>query len=509
MKFWRSEILLKINKIRVAAYCRVSTDKEDQLASLQTQKQFFEEYAKLHNFELVEVYADEGISGTKLKNRKSFNKMMLDATFNKFDKVFVKDISRFARNAVDFLESIRKLKSIGIKCEFINANLSTEDGEFTLGILALVAQEESANMSKRVKFGKAKNAEKGKVPNLIYGYNKTIGNLFNLEINQFEASIIKRIYSMYVFDGYGANKIAQILNKENIKTKRNCNWSQNAISRILQNPIYIGQVINGKEEIKDFLTGIRIKKSSDDWIVTENKALQIIDAEIFNSAKKILELRKKSFKLTSERQSCKYSFSTLIKCGCCGYSFRRVKRNFKTKQYIKWTCSGKNSNGKDFCGNKTYIDENNLMNEIKSFLIDLLSSKNELFLAVKSSIKKELLQMFSNNDIKLIENEIEKLKKIRQKQTEMFEVDAITIDELKERICKVNTKIDFFEKKLKILNSGTSDDILKELMQKYCKSADAMISENILDNQFLKQIINFISVNQNGKTEIHLNFSNC
>ena len=147
-------------QIRAAAYCRVSTEKEDQLASLETQRKFFEDYTKLNNYTLVEIYADEGISGTKLKNRKAFNKMMSDAKKGKFEKVFVKDISRFSRNAVDFLNSIRELKSMGIKCDFVNSSLSTEDGEFTLGILALVAQEESANISKRIKFGKAKNAEK-------------------------------------------------------------------------------------------------------------------------------------------------------------------------------------------------------------------------------------------------------------------------------------------------------------------------------------------------------------
>ena len=239
-------------KIRVTAYCRVSTEKDEQLLSLKAQKEFFEEYADKMGYELVSLYADEGISGTKLKNRKQFNKMMQDAERGLFERVYVKDVSRLARNVVDFLQSIRKLKSLNIDCQFITANMSANDGELTLTILAAVAQEESSNLSKRVKFGKKKNAENGKVPNLVYGYDKSIGNYFDLKINTYEAEVVQRIYSMYINEGYGANKISQILNSEYIKTKRNCKWSQNAICRILTNEIYTGKIINVQEFILSY-----------------------------------------------------------------------------------------------------------------------------------------------------------------------------------------------------------------------------------------------------------------
>ena len=178
---------------------------------------------------------------------------MKEAENGCFDILFVKDISRFARNAVDFLQSIRELKALGIQCRFVNSNLSTEDGEFTLGILALISQEESANLSKRVKFGKAKNAENGKVPNVIYGYNKINGDLFNLEVNNNEAEIIKRIFDMYTEFGYGTGAIAECFNNEGLRTRRGCLWSQNAIGRILTNYIYNGVVINGREEENAFV----------------------------------------------------------------------------------------------------------------------------------------------------------------------------------------------------------------------------------------------------------------
>ena len=181
--------------MKLAAYCRVSTDKEDQLNSLEAQKQFFTEYTQRTGDVLVRLYADEGISGTKIKNRKEFLRMMKDAEQGLFDMVVVKDISRFARNTVDLLQNIRKLKSLGIETQFLTANMTIMgNSEFVLTIFGALAQEESANTSKRVKFGKKLNAEKGRVPNIVYGYDKTIGDYFHLTINETEASIIRQIY---------------------------------------------------------------------------------------------------------------------------------------------------------------------------------------------------------------------------------------------------------------------------------------------------------------------------
>lgn len=154
--------------MNIAAYCRVSTDKTDQLNSLEIQKEFFLEYTKRTGDNLIKLYADEGISGTKIKNRKEFQRMLADAEKGLFDMVVVKDISRFARNTVDLLQSVRKLKSLGIETQFLTANMtSMGNSEFVLTIFGALAQEESANTSKRIKFGKKMNAEKGRVPNIV------------------------------------------------------------------------------------------------------------------------------------------------------------------------------------------------------------------------------------------------------------------------------------------------------------------------------------------------------
>ena len=256
--------------MNIAAYCRVSTDKKDQLNSLEAQKEFFSEYTKRTGDNLVRLYADEGISGTKIKNRKEFLRMMSDAEHGLFDMVVVKDISRFARNTVDLLQNVRKLKALGIETQFLTANMtSMGNSEFVLTIFGALAQEESANTSKRVKFGKKMNAEKGRVPNIVYGYDKTIGDYFNLAINEEEAAVVRQIYEWYIKDGYGAAKISIFLNERGLRTKRNCQWSQNGVCRILTNELYTGKIINGKQEVTDFLTGQRVDKDTSEWMVVE------------------------------------------------------------------------------------------------------------------------------------------------------------------------------------------------------------------------------------------------
>ena len=207
--------------MRIAAYCRVSTDEEKQLDSLANQKNFFEEYAAKNGHVLVRLYADEGISGTSLKKRDEFIRLLYDAKLGLFDMVVVKDVSRLARNTVDFLQSIRTLKGLGINTLFLTSNMdSLGESEFVLTLFGAMAQEESANLSKRVKFGKEISAKKGRVPQRVFGYDR-IDN-FTLVINEKEAQIVREIYRMYIEEGLGCRKISIKLNESGHKTKFNC-----------------------------------------------------------------------------------------------------------------------------------------------------------------------------------------------------------------------------------------------------------------------------------------------
>lgn len=491
-------------KTRVAAYCRVSTEKEEQLLSLEKQKEVFTDYAKNNNYELVKLYADEGISGTKLKNRTAFLQMMADARRGMFEKVFVKDVSRLSRNTLDFLVTLRELKALNVELVFLNSNMTSMDGELMLTIMAGIAQEESGNLSKRVKFGKKKNAEKGKVPNIVYGYDKVKGELFSLRVNEKEAEVIRYIYDLYLRHDYGANKIAKILNAKGLQTKRGCRWTQNAICRILTNPLYTGKVINGKEEVKDFLTGTRAKKKEEDWMITQNQDLRIISDEDFEASTALMEKRNRDFNLNRTRQSNRYPFSTLIKCQDCGHSFRRVYRKFKNSEYVKWVCSGVNSYGKEFCSNRTIIDEAELLEQIRSYLIHIIKDKDKFLADTKAEIRKKYQQKTPDLSVEDIQREIDRLKKMRQKQIEMFEADVINIKELKEHTKKLDKELNEYQKQLDFCYSPDNDEALTKLINTYCRDIETLLTAETMDNVLLKRIIERIEVSSEGEIKVIL-----
>ena len=492
--------------MKLAAYCRVSTDKEDQLNSLEAQKQFFTEYTQRTGDVLVRLYADEGISGTKIKNRKEFLRMMKDAEQGLFDMVVVKDISRFARNTVDLLQNIRKLKSLGIETQFLTANMtSMGNSEFVLTIFGALAQEESANTSKRVKFGKKLNAEKGRVPNLVYGYDKTIGDYFHLTINETEANAIRQIYQWYTQEGYGASKIASMLNDRGLKTKRNCQWSQNAVYRILTNELYTGKVINGKEEVADFLTGRRAEKDETQWLVVDKPELQIIPPEIFEQAQQIMQARGKSFRVDKQRQSNKYLFSTLIKCKECGLSFRRIVRTYKNT-YVRWVCSGHNGKGAHSCPNAVTVEEDELIDVLQEYFTHLLQSKKQVIRHVVG----EFQRIYKAKDDNLhyekeLTSQLARLQKTRQKYMDMYADDLISREELNEKIGGMRKEVDRLENELKMVSYHlTKGDQLEAILQDTFRQIEDIADVRQMTNAQLKRIIQKIEVDKDGNVDIYL-----
>lgn len=492
--------------MNIAAYCRVSTDKSDQLNSLETQKEFFLEYTKRTGDNLVKLYADEGISGTKIKNRKEFQRMLADAEKDLFDMVVVKDISRFARNTVDLLQSVRKLKSLGIETQFLTANMtSMGNSEFVLTIFGALAQEESANTSKRIKFGKKMNAEKGRVPNIVFGYNKTIGDYFNLSINENEAKSIRQIFQWYTEEGYGGSKIANMLNERGIKTKRGNNWSQNSVCRILTNEIYTGKIINGKEEIADFLTGQRKEKDESEWLVTIRPELRIIEDEVFDKAQDILKGRHDSFKITHERQSNKYLFSTLIKCKECGWSFRRTVRTYKNT-YVRWVCSGHNGKGADNCPNAVTVDEEELIQALQEYFQEILGKKKKVI----NYVIKEFQRVYKAKDEnieyeKQLNTELNRLRKSREKYMDMYTDDLISREELNEKIGGMRKEMERLENELKMVSYRlTKGEQLETILNSTFKQLEDITDVHEMTNAQLKRLINKIEVDKDGNVDIYL-----
>ena len=492
--------------MNIAAYCRVSTDKEDQLNSLEAQKEFFSEYTKRTGDTLVRLYADEGISGTKIKNRKEFLRMMADAEHGLFDMVVVKDISRFARNTVDLLQSVRKLKALGIETQFLTANMtSMGNSEFVLTIFGALAQEESANTSKRVKFGKKMNAEKGRVPNIVYGYDKTIGDYFNHTINEEEAKVIRQIFKWYTEDGHGAAKIANMLNERGLKTKRNCNWSQNAICRILTNEIYTGKIINGKQEVVDFLTSERKDKDETEWLVVERPETRIIDDETFERAREIMHDRHDAFNITHERQSNKHLFSTLIKCKECGWSFRRTVRTYKNT-YVRWVCSGRNGRGADSCPNKITVDEDELIEVLQEYFSEVLKQKKKVI----SYVVNEFQRVYKAKDENLeyekeLNSQLNRLKKSREKYMDMYTDDLISREELNDKIGGMRKEIERLENELKMISYHlTKGEQLETILNNTFKEIEDITDVSQMTNTQLKRLIQKIEVDKDGNVDVYL-----
>jgi len=500
--------------MKIAAYCRVSTEKEAQIDSLEKQIEFFNEFTKKNGYELYKLYADEGISGKQIKHRKQFQQMMLDAKAKKFDKVVVKDVSRFARNTVDLLQSVRELKSYNVQVDFLNNGEVMEGGsEFILTILGAMAQQESANMSKRVKFGKDITAKKGRVPNLVFGYDKIPDERYTLKINEEEAKIVKEIFESYVYKGIGTTKIAWNLNDRGIRTKKTkSKWVQTSIVRMLKNPIYTGRVTNKKSEVTDFITGTRKGLPEEEWIVVEKPEMRIISDELFNRAQELLEQRSNEFKLNNKREKTEYVFSTLIYCKHCGYSFRRIKRKYTADgpEYIRWVCSGRNSMGVNHCPNTTVIDEEELLNAIKIYLKSIIKNKKDFMKAVEKEFEK-ITKLRENNERseESLLKEIEKVTVKKQKYMEMFQNEIINIQELKKYTNPLNEDIARLERELKLITSEIKEkDVLEKELNKTIKTVDDILNNQTITNAMLKTIIDVIEVDSDSNVEVRLKLLN-
>ena len=489
--------------MNIAAYCRVSTDKSDQLNSLETQKKFFAEFAEKNGHNMVRLYADEGISGTKIKNRREFLRLMQDARQRQFEMVVVKDISRFARNTVDFLQSIRTLKELDIETVFLTSNQKVlGNSEFVLTIFAALAQEESANTSKRVKFGKRLNAEKGKVPNIVFGYDKIPGDYFNMTVNEREAETVRHIYSLYLNEGFGTLKIAERLNEQGIRTKRGNKWTQNSVCRILTNPIYTGKIINGKEEVKDFLSGRRASRDSSQWIVCDRPELRIVSDDDFNTVGEILKNRHKAFNMTHERQSNKYLFSTLIRCAECGYSFRRsVYRG-----QARWVCSGRNEKGTASCSNRTVIREDDLVHDIRVYFSDILSDRKGFIDDITARFKAEYsADNTEAESLDELEKQCRKIEKASQKYKDMYVDELISREELNEKVSAYNRELRQLHDKMQMLKINmTKGDRLGEILDDMLRSMEDIIDISSMTNAQLKKIIDRITVDADGSTDVYL-----
>lgn len=327
--------------VQVAAYCRVSTDREDQANSFVSQQQYFKEYIeRCPSWNLYKIYADEGITGTSTKNRTAFNQMMEDARQGCFQLILTKEVSRFSRNILDTISYTRELKALGIAVVFANDNINTlePDAELRLSIMASLAQEESRRTSSRVKWGQSRRMEQGVVfGRSLLGYDVKGGDLI---VNPKEAELVKLIFSKYGLEKKGTTVIARELREAGYRTHRgNVRWSPSHIVKILKNEKYVGDLVQKKTFTPDYLNHAKKTNHGEEkLVVLVNHHEPIVDRELWELVQTELKKRSRSEKKTAGHSN-RYIFSGKIKCGQCGASFVSRKKTYRSgTSYRYWSC---------------------------------------------------------------------------------------------------------------------------------------------------------------------------
>lgn len=352
------------SKVKVAAYCRVSTDQEEQLNSFENQKEYYTRYIKSKPmYEMVGIYADEGISGTSVKKRKGFQKMIADCENGMIDLIIVKSISRFARNTQDCLKYSRKLKNLGIGIIFEKENINTLEasGELLFTILSSLAQDESRNISENCKWGIRSKFQEGKPHINTYkfmGYDKNEDG--RLIINEEQAKIVKRIFKEFL-EGYNPADIARRLNEDGIPgVSGEAKWIKPTIVGMLKQEKYMGDSLLQKWVTTDFLNHT-LKKNTGQvtQYYVENSHPAIIDKDTWDAVQEELERRNvycQNYHLSMYAyRADKNPLNGKIICGHCGYTFAR--KSWANRGIAYWTCKSDSCKGniKEEILNKAFI----------------------------------------------------------------------------------------------------------------------------------------------------------
>ena len=339
---------------KVAAYARVSTDFEEQLTSYEAQISYYTNYIQRNpDWEFVKIYTDEGISATSTKHREGFNSMITDALNEKIDLIITKSVSRFARNTVDSLTTIRKLKEHHVECFFEKENIWTFDskGELLITIMSSLAQEESRSASENRKWQIRKDFKEGKIGSItIFGYRRNADGI--LEIEPTEAEIVKMIFSDYL-SGMGGLKIAKKLNEMGIRTAQGNLWTSPRIKELLSNEKYVGDMLLQKYFRNNHIEKRKMQNNGElPKYLVEDAHEAIIDRDTFQKVQELIAQRQSKFSHTGSKK--RYPLSGMIQCGCRGKNYQRKV----FKQGSASICATFARRGKKYCPAAKQIPEN-------------------------------------------------------------------------------------------------------------------------------------------------------
>ena len=496
----------KYQQLRVAAYCRVSTEQEEQQNSYQVQIAYYTDLInRKKEWSLVGIFADEGISGTQTKKRTEFNRMIRMCKNKKIDLVITKSISRFARNTVDCLEYVRQLKNLGIGVIFEKENINTltMTSEFMIALYGSFAQAESESISKNVSWGKEKAYREGKVQfqyqNLL-GYRK--GTDGKPEIVPEEAETIKLIYKLFL-DGYSMTNIKKTLESKGILTAKGKKiWNESLISSILKNEKYVGDALLQKTFTVDCITHKIVKNHGERpmYLVTDHHA-PIIDRDTYNRVQQELARRSSKRKISDKtiteqgKYSSKYALSELLICGHCGTQYRRTTWSARGKKQIVWRCISRLEHGKKYCPDSPTIKEDQLHKAIIHAINNYYSCRNDIARILKANIG-TVLECQGQEEIISIENRLKEIDKARNDLVNLIASDGCDEDELDSEFSRLYQEEQQLNERLEMLKSQNKTSA--ETQAKLDKIMDMIEHEKFeletFDNVLIRKLIECIKV---------------
>lgn len=502
----------KYHQLRVAAYCRVSTELEEQQNSYQVQIAYYTDLInKKKEWTLAGIFADEGISGTQTKKRTEFNRMIRMCKNKKIDLVITKSISRFARNTVDCLEYVRQLKDLGIGVIFEKENINTltMTSEFMISLYGSFAQAESESISKNVSWGKEKAYREGKVQfqyKHLLGYKK--GADGKPEIVPEEAETVKLIYTMFL-DGHSMKNIALILHVKGIHTKTgSTEWRTNTITRILQNEKYVGDALLQKTFTSDCITHKVVKNHGERpmYLVT-NHHDPIIDRDTYNRVQQELARRNSKRKISDKtvteqgKYSSKYALSELLICGHCGTPYRRTTWAARGKKQIVWRCLSRLEHGKKYCPDSPTIKEEQLHRGILRAINNYYSCRNDIVRILKANIG-SVLECQGQEEILSVEKRLKEIDQARTDLVNLIASGGCDEDKLDSEFAKLYAEEQGLSERLTMLKSQNKTS--EETQAKLDKIMDMIEHEKFeletFDNVLIRKLIECVKIL--SKTEI-------
>lgn len=448
-------------KIAVAYYARVSTDKDEQLNSLENQQRFYEEYIRSNpNWTFAGGYVDEGISGTSVAKREQFLQMIEDAQTGRFDLIVTKEISRFARNTLDSIRYTRELLRHGVGVFFQNDNINTfdKDAELRLTIMSSIAQDEVRKLSERTRFG-FKRAQENSVllgQNNLFGYNKVNGRL---EIVEQEAEIVREVFERYVAGEMGLRAIANDLDRRGIVGKQGKPLTYSTLYGMIRNPKYKGFYAGRRYATRDYRDGRSYRLDADKWIVHEDaKVPAIVPEPLWEEANRLLAERGKTMKQHAQASQNRYAYSGKLICAKHGTTFHRHVYKSKRRGEVEcWNCKLYRLKGKQSGCSSPTIYSSELDRVLSRVFERVIDEKSEVMQEYIQNLKDFAAQQDHSAELERLMQQIDALTAKKEKLLELVLDGALSNEEFKRRNEQYNEQLEELEQRRSTLRNAGQD----------------------------------------------------